>query len=606
MKKAILHIIMIVITCSVFGQNVFTVIKSTDVDPFEHPFNNDDSLCDQEMYGTLRWAINKVNSNTGESVILFDIVGTGVQEIVLTSFLPQLTNNVTIDGTSQNGYTQENPTVKINGYLLAEQACFNSYKNVANIDGIWFYNFSYNVLYLYGVSDSEIKNILITNNLINSTYSFAFSLNECNNILIYNNIIEDELDNENARNYSFGYYLKNSNNIIIGGTEDGQANTIKNCNMALYLVVSQQIKISGNKIYNNNVAMTYIDGSNNYIDKPIVYAYTDGVLNGTALPNSTIEVFGSTGEENANEYLMSTVADVIGDWYVELSTEYEHFLVTQTDDNNNTSTFGNILYSECEVPIDLSASEGISTSHTLSWIGPAGATFNVAVGRHGEGDENWLVSFTPNITENYITITGLDENTVYEFMVNANCGTVESQWALPYAFNVPLGQNAFTVIKSTDVDPFEHPFNNDDNLCDQEMYGTLQWAINKANYAAEISTINFNIPGSGIQEISLISYLPQINKPVIIDATTQPGYTLGNPMIKINGQDKSQFCFNVYNTTVTIKGLHMANFISNAILLNLSNNSKVLDNEISNIFAPGIGIQVISSNYVEMFGNKIS
>ena len=436
LKYIIISIALVLASVFTNAQTVYTVTKTTDPDPFEHPFNNDDNLCAPEMYGTLQWAINKVNANTGESVIEFNIPGNGVHEIVLNSYLPQIINPVTIDGTSQDGYTQGNPRIRIDGDLLVEQACFSAYNSSLNIEGIWFNNFTYNVINLSAVAESEIKNLLITNNNITDTYSFVFSLDECNNIRFYNNIIEDEQDNVDARNYSFGYYLKSSNNIIIGGTEEGQGNTIKNCNIALYLVVSQQIKISGNKIYNNNVAMTYLYGSNNYIEKPVVSAYTGDVLSGTALPNSTIEVFGSTGEENANEYLVSTVSDVNGDWSVEVSdTEYEHYLVTQTDENNNTSTFGNVIYPDCEVPTNLSASEGISTSHTLSWSGQAGATYNVSVGRHGEDDENWFVSFTPYITENYLTISGLDENTVYEFLVNANCGTAESEWAGPYVFN---------------------------------------------------------------------------------------------------------------------------------------------------------------------------
>ncbi|NLP20969.1 MAG: hypothetical protein GX378_09445, partial [Bacteroidales bacterium] len=64
-----------VITVAVYCQNVYVVTKTTDPDPFTHKFDNIDSLCDPEMYGTLQWAINKVNNNTGDSRIEFNIPG---------------------------------------------------------------------------------------------------------------------------------------------------------------------------------------------------------------------------------------------------------------------------------------------------------------------------------------------------------------------------------------------------------------------------------------------------------------------------------------------------------------------------------------------------
>lgn len=61
--------------------------------------------------------------------------------------------------------------------------------------------------------------------------------------------------------------------------------------------------------------------------------------------------------------------------------------------------------------------------------------------------------------------------------------------------------------------------------------GSLRDAITQANAASTISTaphnITFNIPGSGLQTISLVTALPQITKPTIIDGTTQSGTSCG-------------------------------------------------------------------------------
>ncbi|MGB5052107.1 MAG: FG-GAP-like repeat-containing protein, partial [Caldilineaceae bacterium] len=63
---------------------------------------------------------------------------------------------------------------------------------------------------------------------------------------------------------------------------------------------------------------------------------------------------------------------------------------------------------------------------------------------------------------------------------------------------------------------------NDDGFCG---YGhcSLREAINVANYLPDLNTINFNIPGSGVQLISLLSTLPQATSPVIVNGYTQPG-----------------------------------------------------------------------------------
>ena len=65
--------------------------------------------------------------------------------------------------------------------------------------------------------------------------------------------------------------------------------------------------------------------------------------------------------------------------------------------------------------------------------------------------------------------------------------------------------------------------------------GSLRQAILDANAGPAINNINFDI-GSGPQTIAPLSVLPDITNPVIIDATTQPGYA-GTPLITITGMD---------------------------------------------------------------------
>lgn len=64
--------------------------------------------------------------------------------------------------------------------------------------------------------------------------------------------------------------------------------------------------------------------------------------------------------------------------------------------------------------------------------------------------------------------------------------------------------------------------------------GSLRQAILSANVASGTNIINFNISGGGVHSIKPNTMLPTITNPVIIDGTTQPGYT-GTPLIELDG-----------------------------------------------------------------------
>lgn len=165
--------------------------------------------------------------------------------------------------------------------------------------------------------------------------------------------------------------------------------------------------------------------------------------------------------------------------------------------------------------------------------------------------------------------------------------------------------------------------------------GTLTWAIYQANYqGADVNFINFNIPPvSGEIEITLTETL-YLARPMIIDATTEPGYA-GQPVIRINCAGLNSG-FNIVPASAgipplstgaastgggsTIRGFRIINYASNAITLSRgADGSTVADNCLgfqpllvpgtflknSTLFpgARGLGIQS-SSNVIR--GNTIS
>jgi hypothetical protein len=79
--------------------------------------------------------------------------------------------------------------------------------------------------------------------------------------------------------------------------------------------------------------------------------------------------------------------------------------------------------------------------------------------------------------------------------------------------------------------------------------GSLRQAISDANGTSGANLITFNIPGSGVQTISIFSSLPTITNSITIDGTTQPGYA-GMPLIVFNGAGRPGFLIAAGHSTV--------------------------------------------------------
>jgi hypothetical protein len=73
------------------------------------------------------------------------------------------------------------------------------------------------------------------------------------------------------------------------------------------------------------------------------------------------------------------------------------------------------------------------------------------------------------------------------------------------------------------------------DTADDTNVGSLRWAIQQANGSPGLDTIAFQIPGSGVHTIQPLSALPTITDSVVIDGTSQPGYS-GTPLIELDGQ----------------------------------------------------------------------
>ena len=114
---------------------------------------------------------------------------------------------------------------------------------------------------------------------------------------------------------------------------------------------------------------------------------------------------------------------------------------------------------------------------------------------------------------------------------------------------------------------------------------TLRAAISEANFAADLDTISFAIPDqsdpgcdsvSGICTIQVgAAGLSTITQPVVLDATTQPGF-VGTPLIELDGSltGVNVSGFAVWGGGTTVRGFAVNRFANNSdvVAWNLGNN----------------------------------
>jgi parallel beta-helix repeat protein len=133
--------------------------------------------------------------------------------------------------------------------------------------------------------------------------------------------------------------------------------------------------------------------------------------------------------------------------------------------------------------------------------------------------------------------------------------------------------------------------------------GSFRQAITDANANVTPSPdkIVFNIPGAGIKVISLLTPLPEITDPLVIDGSTQPGYA-GAPLIELDGANVGVASGLVITAAHTyVGGLAIGRFQGAGVVLRSDDGSTIQANYIG-VDATGtlarpnnLGIQVSNS-----------
>ncbi|HSP83740.1 MAG TPA: NosD domain-containing protein, partial [Gillisia sp.] len=120
--------------------------------------------------------------------------------------------------------------------------------------------------------------------------------------------------------------------------------------------------------------------------------------------------------------------------------------------------------------------------------------------------------------------------------------------------------------------------------------GSLRQAIINANASSITDNIFFNINGAGSHTIQLNSALPAITQTVVLDATTQPGYSSGNPVIIIDGNavPGDGFWLTTATSGSVIKGFVLGGFSSSGRAA---------------IYANSSGGHIITGNFIGIAAN---
>jgi titin len=113
--------------------------------------------------------------------------------------------------------------------------------------------------------------------------------------------------------------------------------------------------------------------------------------------------------------------------------------------------------------------------------------------------------------------------------------------------------------------------------------GSLRQAIINSNATTGPNAINFDIPGSGVQVIGLLSALPVLVQPVTIDGTTEPN-SAGQPVIQIDGLKAGSGAVGLDVAAAasgsTIKGLAVTDFSGGGVLVNGASKVTITDDDI--------------------------
>ena len=197
--------------------------------------------------GSLRQAIMDSNASTTPSVIDFEITGGGAQTIIPVTALPAITNPVTIDATTETGYSGT-PLVQINGsqIFFANTTPPNSVR-IPGVDGLTI----------------QAGNTTVKGLAINRFTGDGIAIEgNGRNVIVGNYIGTDLTGLDGLGNGQDGVFVTDSRNNVIGGTTAGSGNLISaNGGSGVELTSSRGHAVTGGNLVEGTLIGTDATGA---------------------------------------------------------------------------------------------------------------------------------------------------------------------------------------------------------------------------------------------------------------------------------------------------------------------------------------------------------
>lgn len=295
-----------------------------------------DRLSGQPGYeNTLRWAVQLANDpNFNYDTIKFNISTVSLPCIVDLIYGDlNLNHSVYIDGNSQpiGNYNGIEPRIEIKcGFVDSTADCFK-----INYSGVEIKNLTINGFH-NGIVINEYRQIKICNNVIINSHSAGIYADRCCSSLFQDNYIgttrslkpncgNGEGIRVNAPTQGFSSYNVFYQNTIIGNSRVG---IFLYDNSSGYINRNQMTK---NRIYNHLFKAIRLDNANYNYPAPEIIGINGTVIQGTSYSQGdSIEIFGSTGEQNANKYLGTTITNSDNTWIFTIPSNENWPFITST------------------------------------------------------------------------------------------------------------------------------------------------------------------------------------------------------------------------------------------------------------------------------------
>src|SRR3989442_15807367 len=213
---------------------------------------------------TLREAINAVNIGAGGDIISFNIPGAGVHTINLTAGLPTLIRMVTIDGTTQPGFSGT-PLIELNGSGAGP-----------GVTGLGF----------------NAQNCVVRGLIINRFGGYGINVDSFAGLLVAGNFIGTNAAGTVASGNSGGGIRVNVIGVTIGGTSAAARNVISGNSGNGIDIVSGGATVQGNFIGINAAGTTAIPNTGD----GIAISGGSGTIGGTAAGAGNV----ISGNDNAS------------------------------------------------------------------------------------------------------------------------------------------------------------------------------------------------------------------------------------------------------------------------------------------------------------------